>query len=89
MSTPSTAVAAKLSSSPSPMMSAAEKHVDEEIGDAKSSVEKPSPNGVNWDSDDDPLNPMHWKTSKKWLNLVVIAMMAFITYVARCEAAIR
>ncbi len=68
-------------------MATAEKHVDEEMEDVKSSVEKPNLNEVNWDGDDDPLNPMNWKASKRWLNLLVIAMMAFITYGHRCEAA--
>ncbi|KAK0513308.1 hypothetical protein JMJ35_004294 [Cladonia borealis] len=60
-------------------MNTAEKPVDEEMEDVKSSVEKPSSDEVNWDDDDDPLNPMNWKASTRWLNLLVISMMAFIT----------
>ena len=67
-------------------MNTAENYIDQEMGDVKSSVEKPSSDTVNWDGDDDPLNPMNWKASKRWLNLLVIAMMAFITYDHRCEA---
>ena len=85
--TSNTAVAALPSPPSSPTMNTAEKHVDEEMDVVKSSVEKPSSNEVNWDGDDDPLNPMNWKASKRWLNLLVISMMAFITYGHRCVAA--
>lgn len=85
MSTSNVALAALPSALPSPTTTAGEKHTDEEMGDLNSSVEKPSSSEVNWDGDDDPLNPMNWKASKRWLNLVIIAMMAFITYVPGCE----
>ena len=82
------AVAALPSPSQLPTMNTAEKHGDQEMEDVKSSVEKPSSDEVNWDGDDDPLNPTNWKASKRWLNLLVIAMVAFITYDHRCEAAV-
>ena len=68
-------------------MTTAEKHVNERMEDVKISVQRPNLNEVNWDGDDDPLNPMNWKASKRWLNLLVIAMMALITYGYRYEAA--
>lgn len=40
---------------------------------------KSSSNVVNWDGDCDPLNPQNWKPSKKWLNLLVIALIAVST----------
>ena len=39
-----------------------------------------SPNVVNWDGDNDQLNPQNWKHSKKWLNVLVIALMTISTY---------
>lgn len=83
MSTSNAAVAALPSAPALPTTTVGEKHTDEEMGDRSSSVEKSSSNVVNWDGDDDPLNPMNWKASKKWTNLGIIAMMAFITYVPR------
>lgn len=81
------AVAALPSPSSSSTMTTAEKHVNERMEDVKISVQRPNLNEVNWDGDDDPLNPMNWKASKRWLNLLVIAMMALITYGYRYEAA--
>ena len=49
----------------------------------KNGDEKPSSTEVSWDGEDDQLNPMNWKASKKWLNLLIISVMAFITYVRR------
>ena len=74
--------AAKLTPPPTPPTTAAKKHSDEADEDPRGlgpSVEKPRADEVSWDSDDDPLNAMNWKASKKWLNLLIIAMMAFIT----------
>ena len=43
-------------------------------------IEKSSPFKVNWDGENDELNPVNWKGSRKWLNLLIISLMAFITY---------
>lgn len=58
----------------------AKKHLDEEQGETKGYVEKPVSAGITWDNEDDPYNPMNWKKSKKWRNLLIISAMAFITY---------
>lgn len=39
------------------------------------------PNLVDWDSDDDPENPRNWPTRTKWANIVIISILALITYV--------
>lgn len=36
---------------------------------------------VNWESKDDSNNPMNWKMKKKWVNIGIIGVIAFITYV--------
>jgi len=38
-------------------------------------------NLVNWDTDDDPANPLNWSPSHKWQNLGVISIMSLTTYV--------
>ena len=82
MSTSDATEAAKLTPPPTPPTTAAKKYLDEADEDLRGlepSVEKPKADEVSWDGDDDPLNPMNWKASKRWLNLLIIAMMAFIT----------
>ena len=82
MSTSDATEATKLTPPPTPPTTAAKKQFDEADEDPRGSgpsVEKPKADEVSWDSDDDPLNPMNWKASKRWLNLLIIAMMAFIT----------
>ena len=82
MSSSDATEAAKPTPPPTPTTTAARKHsdeVDEDVIGLGPSVEKPKADEVSWDSDDDSLNPMNWKASKKWTNLLIIAMMAFIT----------
>ena len=82
MSTFDATEAAKPTPPPSPTTTAAMKHsdeADEDVIGLGPSVEKTKADEVGWDSEDDPLNPMNWKASKKWLNLLIIALMAFIT----------
>jgi multidrug resistance protein len=43
--------------------------------------EKSASNIVNWDGENDELNPLNWKPGKKWRNLGVVCMMTVITYV--------
>ena len=45
--------------------------------------EKGSSIDVDWADENDQLNPANWRASKKWRNLLIIAAMAFITYVNR------
>ncbi|KAJ5753005.1 MFS transporter [Penicillium odoratum] len=40
------------------------------------------PNLVDWDGDDDPENPRNWSTRTKWVNIVIISMLALITNMA-------
>lgn len=35
---------------------------------------------VDWDGDDDPTNPRNWPGSKRWAHVVVISILALITY---------
>lgn len=34
---------------------------------------------VTWDGENDTENPMNWKASKKWRNVVVISIMSLST----------
>jgi hypothetical protein len=34
---------------------------------------------VNWDGDDDQLNPMNWAATRKWGNLSIISVMSLST----------
>jgi hypothetical protein len=36
---------------------------------------------VNWESKDDSNNPMNWKMKKKWVNIGIIGLITFLTYV--------
>jgi hypothetical protein len=44
-----------------------------------SPAEKSRPNVVNWDNEDDPQNPVNWKTFRKRKNLAVISAMSVAT----------
>jgi hypothetical protein len=35
---------------------------------------------INWESDDDPANPLNWSPFRKWQNLGVISIMSLTTY---------
>jgi DHA1 family multidrug resistance protein-like MFS transporter len=37
------------------------------------------PNAVDWDGPDDPNKPLNWTPKKKWLNILVIAIMSLLT----------
>ena len=50
-------------------------------GTARGDQEKSTSSRVNWDGDNDELNPQNWTAAKKWQNMVVIGMMTYITYV--------
>jgi hypothetical protein len=41
--------------------------------------ERPASKEVNWDSDQDKLNPINWNPRKKWLILGIVSTMTFIT----------
>jgi hypothetical protein len=36
---------------------------------------------INWETDDDPANPVNWSPSRKWRNLGVISIMSLTTYI--------
>lgn len=36
---------------------------------------------VDWDSTDDPQNPMNWSKKKKWSTISLVAYITFVTYV--------
>jgi hypothetical protein len=55
---------------------------DLEAGPVDQKLESESDiNEVNWESDDDPANPVNWGTSRKWRNLGVISIMSLTTSV--------
>jgi multidrug resistance protein len=58
---------------------------DEEGGQPSDEDENDDPNIVWWDGDDDPANPMNWKTSKKILNVALVSAVTFITPLASCK----
>lgn len=39
------------------------------------------PNIVDWDGPDDPENPMNWSRRKKITAIVIVAVLAFLSYV--------
>lgn len=39
------------------------------------------PNIVDWDGPDDPENPMNWSRNKKITAIVIVAVLAFLSYV--------
>lgn len=41
------------------------------------------PNVVDWDGPNDPENPRNWPVRFKWANIVIISILALITYVSR------
>ncbi|KAL8791737.1 MAG: hypothetical protein Q9195_005675 [Heterodermia aff. obscurata] len=47
----------------------------EDVGDI-------DPNIVSWDGPDDPENPINWKESLKWANVVAVSFITFITPLA-------
>jgi len=40
---------------------------------------QPASKEINWDGDQDKLNPINWNPRKKWLILGIISTMTFIT----------
>ena len=42
-------------------------------------AEPPDPNILDWDGPDDPNNPVNWKSSLKWANIVTVSAITFIT----------
>lgn len=38
-------------------------------------------NLVDWDGDNDPEHPRNWSARTKWANIVIISILALITYV--------
>ncbi|EFR01508.1 fluconazole resistance protein 1 [Nannizzia gypsea CBS 118893] len=34
---------------------------------------------VDWDGPDDPQNPLNWTKTKKWLNIILVAYITFVT----------
>jgi hypothetical protein len=36
-------------------------------------------NVVDWDSPDDPENPLNWSRGKKWANIVTVSIITLIT----------
>jgi hypothetical protein len=38
-------------------------------------------NQVNWETDEDPANPLNWSPVHKWKNLGIISIMSLATYV--------
>lgn len=36
---------------------------------------------VGWDNEDDPENPQNWSTWKKTINVGIVCILSFITYV--------
>lgn len=39
------------------------------------------PNVVDWDGPDDALNPLNWPSRKRWAHVVMVALLALVTYV--------
>jgi DHA1 family multidrug resistance protein-like MFS transporter len=48
--------------------------------DAKLETEEADPYLVEWQGDDDPENPLNFKTRRKVILMVMIAAIAFLTY---------
>jgi hypothetical protein len=36
---------------------------------------------VDWDSDDDPANPLNWPSKLKGINIACLSCLTFVTYV--------
>ena len=36
---------------------------------------------VDWDSDDDPANPLNWPSKRKGINIALLSCLTFVTYV--------
>ncbi|MCJ1477603.1 hypothetical protein MMC13_006276 [Lambiella insularis] len=56
--------------------------VDLENGQAEKDHVESDPERVDWESEDDPSNPLNWIGSKKWSNVLVISLMSFSTPLA-------
>jgi hypothetical protein len=39
------------------------------------------PNVVDWDGPDDPSNPLNWPSRMRWSHIVVVSLLALVTYV--------
>ena len=54
-----------------------------EVTDKKD--EDSDPNIVDWDGPDDPENPMNWSQSKKNVNIFLVSVFTFLTWVISCH----
>jgi hypothetical protein len=57
---------------------------DLEAGPVADKLQPKNINGteINWETDDDPSNPLNWSPSRKWQNLGVISIMSLTTYIS-------
>ena len=59
-----------LESVPTPNMSSENHNVPQSL---------PHPAQLDWESPDDPANPLNWSTSKKMYQLIISSLMGFST----------
>lgn len=62
--------------------SATSTKTDNMTGSGAHDAEKAAtPNVVDWDSVDDPQNPLNWPKAKKWSTISLVAYITFVTLV--------
>ncbi|KAJ5666053.1 uncharacterized protein N7477_008501 [Penicillium maclennaniae] len=54
-------------------------NADDSLGDRDG---VPDPNGVFWDDDADPANPLNWNATYRWFYIVFITILTFVTSLA-------
>ncbi|KAM5358506.1 hypothetical protein ACJZ2D_015231 [Fusarium nematophilum] len=52
---------------------------DVETAPLLASIPEHDPEVVSWDGPDDPENPQNWSADRKWLNIVLLSIMTFLT----------
>lgn len=55
---------------------------DPEKAEPTTTTTEKDPNIVDWDSDDDPANPMNWSKGLKWGNIACLSALTFLTPLA-------
>lgn len=53
----------------------------EDTPDLENGQAEKDPNTIDWDGPDDEANPQNWPSSKKWLHIVLVSLLALVTQV--------
>jgi hypothetical protein len=53
--------------------------VELETGRPENSVEIADPDVVDWNGPEDKADPQNWTSSKKWLHIIIVSLLALVT----------